>query len=121
MLFRILLSFALLFAPVVAQQDAPYEHLKDGDYGPAYLTTTPTDLVSRTAFLIEVEITNSSSSSATVDILDKQGTPIPFLSGTTLAAKTTYVAKLAGRRMSNGITASASANSAIAVWMRFKW
>lgn len=120
-LFRICLSLALLFLPVVAQQDAPYQHLKDGDYGPSYLTTTPTDILTRTVFVTELDLTNESASTVTVDVLDKQGSPVPLLKGVSIAAKTAYVVKYEGRRATGGLTVSASANSAVNIWVRFKW
>ena len=81
---------------------------------PVAVPTSPADVTTSDARIVEVTLTNTTAGALTVTITDKQASPLAFLSAVSVAANSTYVIETPGLRyMPGGITWSASGSGIV--------
>ncbi len=80
------------------------------EVGPERVPTSPTDEITFTCRLFELQFTNNTASDITVTVQDRQGTPITVIPAMTVYAHGGIViwSCKRGRLMPNGVTWSAS-------------
>jgi hypothetical protein len=89
---------------------------------PQYLPATTTTILTCTSCsVVEIQLINSTSSSATAVIQDRQGTPIDIIpNGIAIPAKSDHVWEFTGRLAPGGIQWSASAANTIQGYIRWQ-
>lgn len=87
---------------------------------PQYLPSSATDLVTEDVWLEELHLVNNTSTSRTVTITDRQGTPVPLLKDITIDPGVEFHRRYGALYMPSGIAWQASAGSAIAARIRYK-
>lgn len=87
---------------------------------PAYVPSSSADVVAQDVWLEELHLVNNTSSSVTVTITDKQGTPVPLLKTVTIDPGVEFHRQYGALYMPGGIAWEASSGSAIAARMRYK-
>jgi len=81
---------------------------------PVAVPTSPADVTTSDARIVEVTLTNTTAGALTVTITDKQASPLAFLSAVSIAANSTYVIETPGLRyMPGGISWSASGSGIV--------
>lgn len=87
---------------------------------PQYVPSSSADVVAEDVWIEELHLVNNTSTSRTVTITDKQGTPVPLLKDITIDPGVEFHRRYGALYMPGGIAWQASAGSAIAARIRYK-
>lgn len=88
---------------------------------PATIPGSTTDVIAQDVWVEELHLMNVGSSTVTVTITDKQGSPIPLLKDIPIDPGTEFHRRYGALYMPSGIAWSASSGSAIAARLRYKY
>lgn len=87
---------------------------------PGYVPGSSTDVVTEDVWIEELHLVNNTSTSRTITITDRQGTPVPLLKDIIIDPGVEFHRRYGALYMPSGIAWQASAGSAIAARLRYK-
>lgn len=98
---------------------AKIQFTEHSEVNPQFLPGSDTDEATQTVWITELHLMNNTSTTRTVTVKDKQGTPVPLLKDIAIDPGSEFHRKYTGMKMEGGFTWSASAADAIAVRCRY--
>lgn len=122
---QIIIALFVLLAATAQETRKRTEAIAMYDYGPALVPNTPTSVVAAAqVYLVELTLTNETTSDVTCTIVDQQ-TPARTVYSDTVAGKGTggnslLVVKFNDRRVPGGIKWSCSASSAVTGYVTYR-
>jgi hypothetical protein len=113
-------AILILFLAVLSLAGQDRFTSRDVDTDPVLIPATLTAVFTFTVYVAEITLTNETDAAVTVTIQDRQSTPRALFKDLSIAAKTTYVVPMNGRKFPGGIAWAASSATAVTGYIQGK-